>query len=155
MKVHAALVVSWPPINKPRMLSAIADSFMYCPISSQVRSMWDRMSCVGDAFPSARSDLLCLTIESSSFLTKFDALIARLNGVPGKSIGIDMIPAAMFWNGSDNLSTWIRSSRLTNNRHASENVKLKRLKKKIRTENEIDQTENDRRNQNRNRNPID
>lgn len=55
---------------------------------------------------------------------KFEALIARLKGVPGKSIGIEMIPEAKAWNGSANVAIWFGSSTLINKRQANQKVYL-------------------------------
>ena len=124
MKVHAALAVSWPPIKRPRILSAISNSFIYCPSSLHVNNMWDNMSCVGDAFPSVKSTFLCLMVLNSSFLMKLAALIALLKDVPGKSMGNDMIPEAKRWKGSSNFATWFTSSTLMNKRQANKKVYL-------------------------------
>ncbi|KAK2967480.1 hypothetical protein RJ640_025520 [Escallonia rubra] len=122
MKVQAELAVSCPPINNPKILSAMSNSAMNFPSSSLVKSMCDNISCVGDAFPSAKSIFLCLMMACNSFLMNFEALMARLNGVPGRSMGTEISPEAKESKGSANLSTWLGSSMLTNKRHASQKV---------------------------------
>ncbi|KAK7825990.1 hypothetical protein CFP56_032519 [Quercus suber] len=121
-KVTAALAVSWPPISKPRILSAMSISVMNCPFSSEASNICDNISCVGDAFFSAKSIFLCLMIAFNSFFITFEALMARLKGVPDKSMGIERIPEAKTAKGSANLATCFGSSMLKNNLQANQKV---------------------------------
>ena len=114
MTVQEAAVLSCPPINNARILSEICTSFMYFPSASLLNNMCDKMSWVGDAFPSARSFFLCLIMAKSSILINFEALMTRLNGVPGKSMGMVKIPEVIWLNVWENLAMWLGSSILRN-----------------------------------------
>ncbi|EYU25511.1 hypothetical protein MIMGU_mgv1a014435mg [Erythranthe guttata] len=102
MKVQATLALSRPPISKPKILSAISNSCMNSPSSSLVRSMWDRISCVGEAFPSARSILRCLMMETSSWNHTLTSLFSFENK--------NLLPLAPQKTAAFSPTRWVRKT---------------------------------------------